>query len=161
MRRKSRKFFLVLVDRDTRIFNVVGPMVDDSEWNARIVQLQESDRDVTSFSSAIERSVEEAAAAYSRQTGYTYSTELISTLPPIENSAAAYLGPLPAYAHNANRARLVQLLCKSEHPHTAWGEMNADYPGEEALRSSQVGDFTATCLRCGHTTSDPYNWYRP
>ena len=33
--------------------------------------------------------------------------------------------------------------------------------GEEVLRSSQVGDFTATCLRCGYIANDPYNWYRP
>lgn len=33
MRKQNRLFFLVLVDEDDRLFNVVGPMNDDSGWN--------------------------------------------------------------------------------------------------------------------------------
>jgi hypothetical protein len=70
------------------------------------------------------------------------------------------MSDLPKYAEHANKARLVKILCKGEHPHTAWAEMNVDYPGQEVLRKSQVSDYTATCLRCGKIARDPYNWYR-
>jgi len=71
-----------------------------------------------------------------------------------------YMGPLPRYASHANRNRLVRVLCKGRCCKTTWAEMSVDYPGEAVLRESQVLDFEATCLRCGHVARDPYNWYR-
>jgi len=68
---------------------------------------------------------------------------------------------LPNYAARANSARLVRLLCKGKCSHVVWAEMNVDYPGQEVLRKSQVGDFTAVCLKCGKIAQDPYNWLRP
>jgi hypothetical protein len=68
---------------------------------------------------------------------------------------------LPKYAERANPGRLVKIFCKDvRRPHTAWAEMNTDYPGQDVLQRSQVGDFTATCLRCGKIARDPYNWSR-
>ena len=72
-----------------------------------------------------------------------------------------YEGPLPQYARNANRSRLVKLLCKGACSRVVWAEMNTEHPGYEVLRHSQVGDFTATCLKCGKVAKDPYNWIRP
>lgn len=65
---------------------------------------------------------------------------------------------LPKYAKRANQARLVRLLCRGTCSCVVWAEMNTDCPSEEVLRKSQVGDFTATCLRCGKVAKDPYNW---
>jgi len=72
-----------------------------------------------------------------------------------------YKGPLPNYAQQANGNRLVKLLRKGDCSRVVWAEMNTDYPGQEVLRKSQVGDFTATCLKCGKIAVDPYNWMRP
>lgn len=68
--------------------------------------------------------------------------------------------PLPDHAQNANPARLVKLLCKGDCSGVRWAEMNADYPGQDVLSKSQLGDFTAVCLRCGKTAKDSYNWFR-
>jgi hypothetical protein len=50
---------------------------------------------------------------------------------------------LPNYAERANSARLVKLLCKGRCSQVVWAEMSVDYPGQDELRKSQVGDFTA------------------
>jgi len=67
---------------------------------------------------------------------------------------------LPNYALMANPARLVWILCKGDCTRCAWAEMDADYPGQEVLRRSQLRDFRAKCLRCGATALDCYNWLR-
>lgn len=67
---------------------------------------------------------------------------------------------LPAYAATANAARLVWIFCKGYCARSSWAEMDAEYPGQEVLRRSQVGDFRATCLRCGGTAFDCYKWER-
>lgn len=72
-----------------------------------------------------------------------------------------YKGPLPNYAQHTNRDRLVKLLCKGDCSGVVWAEMNTDYPGQEVLRKTQVGDFSATCLKCGKIAKDPYNWFLP
>lgn len=73
-----REFFLVLVDEDRRIFNIVGPIADDDAWSAKIVELQNSGRKVRCFATGVERSVEQIALLYSNQTGFTYSINLIA-----------------------------------------------------------------------------------
>jgi hypothetical protein len=75
-------------------------------------------------------------------------------------SPPAYEGRLPNYAAAADRKRVVRLLCKGRCCKTRWAEMRVDYPGEDVLRRSRVLDFAATCLKCGYTARDPYNWYR-
>jgi hypothetical protein len=149
-------FLLVVVDEDKKVFNIVGPITDDTEWNVKIVELQKSGRNVRCFSSTPERSVAELSKLYSGQTGFTYSETLITNLPPRSDS---YQGSLPDYAARADRNRVVQLLCRSCGV-TRWAEMTVDYPGAEALRSSQVMAFSARCLKCGDIARDPYNWYR-
>jgi hypothetical protein len=73
-------FLLVVVDEDEKVFNIVGPMTDDSEWNAKIVELQKSGRNVRCSSTVTERSVAELSELYSRQTGFRYSNTLITYL---------------------------------------------------------------------------------
>jgi hypothetical protein len=155
---KNRTFFLVLLDDDKKVFNVVGPMTDDTAWNKKVVELQTLGRRVRCISTSADRSVQAIAALYSRQTGFTHSTSLI--LEPPADEFSAYNGSLPAYAQGADRRRLVKLLCKGTCNATRWAEMNVEYPGREALTQSNVLDFTATCLVCGHEARDSYNWFR-
>ncbi len=39
-------FHLIITDRDKGVFNIVGPMVDDTEWNERVCQCQGNGRHV-------------------------------------------------------------------------------------------------------------------
>jgi hypothetical protein len=76
-------FFLVLVDEDRKLFNIVGPMTDDTAWGRKIVELQESGKNVRCFALAADRSVDEIVALYSRQTGYKYTKTLITETPQV------------------------------------------------------------------------------
>jgi hypothetical protein len=67
---------------------------------------------------------------------------------------------LPAYAQRADPAKLVRILCKGICCKTRWAEMNEDYPGDDALKNAQLGEFTAKCLVCGRVAHDNYNWLR-
>ena len=155
---RHKEFFLILVDEEKKVFNVVGPMMDDAEWNRRIVALQDAGRRVRCCTAEAGRSREEVVELYARQTGYKYSGIPIVKTPV--NESPSYQGELPAYARAADRRRVVKLLCKGGCRTTRWAAMNVDYPGQEVLRKSQVGDFSATCLKCGRVARDPYNWYR-
>jgi hypothetical protein len=47
MRRKQiEPFFLVIVDRNKRIFSVEGPMTDDTEWAKAVVAAQKTGREI-------------------------------------------------------------------------------------------------------------------
>jgi len=72
-----------------------------------------------------------------------------------------YNSRLPKYAQHANRKRLVKVFCKGICCCTRRAEMNTDCPDAEVLRTFQMGDLTATCLKCGHIARDPYNWVLP
>lgn len=74
---------------------------------------------------------------------------------------AMYNGRLPKYAQPANRNRMVKVFCKGICCRMRWAEMNTDCPSAEVLRTLQMGDLTATCLKCGHIAWDPYNWVLP
>jgi hypothetical protein len=156
-RNMNREFFLVLADEDRKIFNVVGPMVDDDAWNAKIVELQDSGRNVRCFSTGVHRSVEQIAALYSNQSGFAYSDQLITE--PLQRTIAGYEGFLPEYASRADRNRVVQLLC-DRCGTTRWAEMNIHYPGQQALRDAKNFNLSATCLKCGAVAHDSYNWHR-
>ena len=155
---KIQPFLLFLVDHDNRIFNIVGPISDDTDWTNKIFELQKEGRKVQCFTSSSNKSIDILAGSYSKQTGYTFSRGLISDEP--KDRSLEYKGTLPNYAHNADRNKVVKILCKGQCMTARWAEMNVNYPGEEILRNSDLGDFTATCLKCGHIAQDSYNWLR-
>ncbi len=152
MRRKTRAFFLILVDHDKRVFNVVGPISDDTDWTHRIDELQKVGRNVNCFSSSDNKSIDDIIDSYSEQTGYTFSHDSIADEP--ENSSFIFKGVLPNYAENADRKRVVKILCKGRCGTIRWAEMNVNYPRQQVLRDSDFGDFTATCLHCGQQASE-------
>jgi hypothetical protein len=156
--RKAKPFYLIIIDEDRRVFNVVGPLHDDEEWNSRVVEMQNKGRKVRCFSRHEPSSRDLIIAETSQGGPYKYSDRLIIDRP--EDKSAEYGGQLPSYARNANRKRVVQILCRGICRGVRWGEMNTDYPGEVILKNSQAPDFSARCLKCGYIAKDPYNWYR-
>ena len=70
------------------------------------------------------------------------------------------LGGLPDYAKSTPSKFLVQILCRGGCKCTRWAKLNAPYPGKSALRSAEMGQYRATCLKCGYEAIDNYNWFR-
>ena len=66
-RRKIVPFFLIVADRDKRVFTVEGPMVDDAQWNEAVGRAQKEGRPVTCCGAGSDRSrAEKDYAAASR-----------------------------------------------------------------------------------------------
>jgi len=151
--RKIKTFFLILVNHDIRIFNVVGPISDDADWTNKIREIQRAGKNINSFTCSSTKSFDGIVNSYSKQTNYTFSRFLIIDHPE-------YAGTLPNYAKNGDRKKLVKILCKGQCGTIRWAEMTTHYPGKEALENSQFGDFAAICLLCGQEARDPYNWGR-
>jgi hypothetical protein len=156
--RKIQPFFLFLVDDENRIFNIIGPITNDTDWINKIFELQETGRKVRCFSAGIDKSIDMLSKSYSEQTGYTFSHVLIAEEP--EDRSFEYRGILPQYAKSADRKKVVKILCKGKCMTSSWAEMNVNYPGKEMLRKSNVGDYIAKCLKCGQIAQDSYNWFR-
>lgn len=66
---------------------------------------------------------------------------------------------LPAYAKAVPREYLIRIACRGGCGGTRWARLNKPYPGPTPLRDATMGEFEATCLKCGHRASDNYNWY--
>lgn len=155
--KKSRQFYLLIVDDDKEIFNVIGPISSDIDWSKKVVDLRKSGRNIRCFSCNINEPINNIINSYSQQMKYNYSEQLIIYTP--EDSSIAYCGILPQYACTADKKRIVKILCP-ECGTTRFAIMETVYPGQEVLKKSDLGDFTATCLKCGYETNDSYNWYR-
>ncbi len=48
--RKTQPFYIVVIDEEQNIFNVLGPMADDTEINHKVYKSQESGRQVRCYS---------------------------------------------------------------------------------------------------------------
>lgn len=159
--RKKREFYLFLVDRDKKIFSIEGPMMDDTNWINRVAEIQQSGRDVHFFYENYKGNEikQKLANSYSKQVGYRYSDRAIFDEPNVVTTK--FRGRLPDYAKNANRKRLVKLLCKGKCNRTRWAEMNVDFPGEQALRDPHnvIGKYSAKCLVCGEEALDASHWF--
>lgn len=157
---RIKSFYLAIVDEDNKIFNIVGPIESDAVWNEKICALQDEGKRIRCFSFPITESLKSVIDSYSKQSGYSFSEKLICEISKNEFENCEYQGSLPEYAQAADRKRLVKILCKGKCRATCWAEMTINYPGRDILSKSQVGDFTAICLRCGCEAVDGYNWYR-
>ncbi len=76
--RKIDPFFVVVTDADQKIFNVLGPMTDDTEINPRVVMCQEQGRKVNCHTAGPGQSREQIIASYARQFGFALSSEPIA-----------------------------------------------------------------------------------
>jgi hypothetical protein len=157
--KKQKHLYIYLEDKDQRIFSIEGPIDHDTadDWldignsavrsgrNLQIIDFWEED-----LNGYVEH-------AKSRGFVKVYSNEIISS--PRDRSAE-YKKTLPKYAQNADREKLVKLLCKGKCGKVVWAELNSTYPGKEALKKASMGEFQARCLKCGSVAKDNYNWYR-
>lgn len=74
--RKIEPFFLVITDHDKGIFNVVGPMTDDTSWNDRVCEAQKARRQVNCHNPNI-NSKESIITSGEKQLGLKYTEILI------------------------------------------------------------------------------------
>lgn len=47
MKKRPRSFHLTVIDRTNKVFSIHGPMSRSSDWAERVLQAQQSGRDVT------------------------------------------------------------------------------------------------------------------
>lgn len=66
---------------------------------------------------------------------------------------------LPDYANDVSSSLLVNILCRNCSK-SRWAKLNKPFPGFDKLKSAEFGEYTATCLVCGYTAHDNYNWGR-
>lgn len=160
MSAKTREFFLFVTDSDNGVFNILGPMRDDSTETKAVCELRDEGRNVGCCSVDNDRNK-------SRNTmimEMTNETHLKYTDSPILQEAPEkglpYTGRLPKYAQRADKRRLVQMLCKGKCSCTRWAEMNVPYTNDMTFKESNFQGIEAKCLFCGYVQRDNYNWYR-
>jgi len=74
-RRKQKEFYLVIVDRSKKQFNIEGPMTDDTAWNGLVINEKNKGREINCFSVGVEGGKERVANSYASQYGYVYISE--------------------------------------------------------------------------------------
>jgi hypothetical protein len=153
MKAKISPFYLVVIDDDRKLFNVIGPMVDDTSWTNRVARAQDEGLNVRCQSSP------SAPPRTLSLWDVQYQATDESLLSPPPDSSASYNGSLPGYASSADRERVVKVFCRQCRA-TRWAEMATRYPGADALKNAQVGDYEARCLRCDSVAVDAYKWGR-
>lgn len=157
MPRSSKKqFYYIIIDDDQKLFNYFGPISSDNDWNWKVVEAQKAGRKMRASSPWTDEELSQSIS-YLNSQGYTATKQLLVDA-PVDRSAE-YSGTLPKYASKADRNRIVRFLCKSCGS-TVYGEMTTNYPGQDALKRSNLGDYSARCLKCGAEAKDSYNWYR-
>ncbi len=157
--KRLRNFFIIVADHDAKIFNIFGPMDDDTTIINEVVRMKSLGKNINCFNPGEHfNGKEEIIKSYSTSSGYKYSDS--SLFRRRVESPAYYDGDLPQYAQKADRNRVVKILCKGNCGQVRWAEMKVNFPGPDILRSSDLRDFEAQCLKCGKIAFDCYNWYR-
>jgi len=156
---RNDEWFVYIEDRDRKQFALAGPVLGNfvDDWIEAVVRQQDSGRELSCQEVTGERLAECRSHAKGKGFSETESAELVPTPRDRSND---YIGALPDYAKNADRAKVVQLLCKGKCGRGRWAELNKPYPGKDALHKAQMGEYKATCMRCGVPALDNYNWYR-
>jgi uncharacterized OB-fold protein len=72
-----KPFYLIVVDEDQRLFNVIGPMADDRPWNDRVVNAQKTGRLVRCFTPPDGQTRDQLITSGQHDLGLTYTDELI------------------------------------------------------------------------------------
>jgi len=67
---------------------------------------------------------------------------------------------VPNYASHVEPEYLIRILCRGRCGKTRWARLDKKFPGQTALRNATMGEYHATCLKCGYEANDSYNWYR-
>lgn len=153
------EWFMFIEDHDTKQFAISDCLVDRQvqDWISTVVDEKDTGREI--FCQDVRRDKLAECRTSASRNGLTETTvEELVTRP--RDCSRDYLGALPTYACAVDRAKLVKFLCKGKCGAVRWGEMNRSFPGTDELRGAKIGDYNATCLRCGTVASDNYNWFR-
>ena len=81
-RTKIVPFFLIVADRDKRVFTVEGPVVDDTEWNEAVGRAQREGRNVMCSSVGSDRSRAEMDYAAASRFQLAPSGSIVDVLLP-------------------------------------------------------------------------------
>lgn len=156
---REDEWYIYIQDYGRKLFALAGPvpgaLVDD--WIDAVVQEQEKGRELSGQEISGAQLLEYQTHAKSKGLSETEVENLFAAPRDRSND---YRGKLPNYASKADREKVVQLLCKGKCGVVRWAEMNKPFPGKDVLRKASMGEYKATCLRCGSTALDSYNWYR-
>lgn len=157
--KKNKDLYIFIKDEDAKSFAVAGPIDpnDVDEWLVKEGEERNKGRRVTVMDVFEEYLVAGVQAAEDQKFILVSPNKII--VPPKDRSAE-YRGSLPKYAQSADRDRVVSILCKGQCRAVRWAEMNKAYPGADALKKADMGEFKAKCLRCGSIARDNYNWTR-
>jgi predicted nucleic-acid-binding Zn-ribbon protein len=154
--RSIKQFYYIIIDDDQKLFNYFGPISNDNDWNWKVVDAQKGGRNMRARTPWTDEELAQSISILKRQ-GYQHTDELLVNAPP--DRSAEFSGSLPDYAKSADRNRVVRFLCRNCGV-ARYGEMNVRYPGKEILHKSDLGAYSARCLKCGTVAYDPYNWFR-
>lgn len=73
-----QRFYMVVTDSQAKLFNVVGPITDDTEVVEKVLKAQKLGRVVNCHNpGAVERSRDELIKSVAESTGHTYSDRSI------------------------------------------------------------------------------------
>ena len=75
--KRNMGHLLYIVDYDKQIFNIIGPLKDDTLWNKKVIEAQKAGRDVRCFSGPDNEDREYGAREYSKQMGFTFTEESV------------------------------------------------------------------------------------
>lgn len=65
-------FHLIITDRDNGVFNIVGPMTDDTEWNKKVCQCQDDGRHVNCQTGNQALTKEQLVSEVTKRLGFKY-----------------------------------------------------------------------------------------
>jgi hypothetical protein len=73
MDNKNKEFYLVITDKELKLFNVVGPINDDNEWINKVNEHQDKNKKINCHSMKTKPNIEEI----SKQLKLKYTEKLI------------------------------------------------------------------------------------
>jgi hypothetical protein len=156
MNKQPKSWYYFIVDNDQKRFSVTGLISSEQALNEAVLTAQASGRDIRSQSCLTEDEMKRDIAHWKTK-GFQQVQAAIVNMPA--DTSAEYKDPLPDYAKEADRSKVVKLLCGRCNV-TCFAEMSVTYPGQEVLHKGDLGAYEAKCLKCGSRAIDPYNWSR-
>ncbi|MBF6650211.1 hypothetical protein [Methylobacter sp. BlB1] len=70
-------FYLIVTDRDKKVFNIVGPMTDDTSWNKKVCECQDQGRHINCQTVSRALSREELISRIAMQLDLKYTDDPI------------------------------------------------------------------------------------
>lgn len=157
MSKKKEPFYYFIINDDILKFNVIGPTLISSIWDAKVIEARTPENNNIHGSVINGETNKDLTIKNLTNKGYMLEIGLLVKSP--EDKSKEYKGSLPDYAKTADRNKLVKYHCDK----CGMGRfllLNKNFPGIDELHSAEFGFYEATCLKCGDTLSDNYNWYR-